>query len=525
MTGRQGMFLPDEKGKACMKRIMLWVFIAAMWLIGIPVFSAEAAGTGFGAGHHTGGVVGLPRTEKGGLVQRGIVVDGPIQTQTAVPCTWILSGDTEGKAFVYSVAVDDNSHWDGLLDTQYVSEVTTETSFTYTFYQAEDWKLFVYAVDLNDAPEDPGQLMKDRNPVVTLWFEVTDGGENQVTRAVRQAANACRADNDFETVENIHDWLMDHCVYDDAMRHYTASSLFLDGIGVCNSYARAFCMICEELNIPCRRVVGLIGENNRHAWNAARVGGKWALYDATWDDDGYNAFTRHVYCGLTDADMNMTRIPMLYIGGDTVVCDDLSCHYYLHSGRWRSLALPLLAAVQENIDLNLADFRLDGGQYNPPYEASTYPDDPYYWGRILECGLNQGGVWTRSNGRTYNAQFSYDSSQNYEPWIRCCLESHGTLVLPEGTREVRAEALEGTAANRAVLPASCESIESGAFAGMDLWSIEIPAQSTDIDPNAFGNVPNLTVITVPGSDAARFAEEKGYTLEYLSSQILQPDLN
>ena len=180
-------------------------------------------------------------------------------------------------------------------------------------------------------------------------------------------------------------------------------------------------------------------------------------------------------------------IPMLYIGGDTVVCDDLSCHYYLHSGRWRSLALPLLAAVQENIDLNLADFRLDGGQYNPPYEASTYPDDPYYWGRILECGLNQGGVWTRSNGRTYNAQFSYDSSQNYEPWIRCCLESHGTLVLPEGTREVRAEALEGTAANRAVLPASCESIESGAFAGMDLWCIEIPAQSTDIDPNAFGN--------------------------------------
>ena len=54
------MFLPDEKGKACMKRIMLWVFIAAMWLIGIPVFSVEAAGTGFGAGHHTGGVVGLP---------------------------------------------------------------------------------------------------------------------------------------------------------------------------------------------------------------------------------------------------------------------------------------------------------------------------------------------------------------------------------------------------------------------------------------------------------------------------------
>ena len=43
----------------------------------------------------------------------------------------------------------------------------------------------------------------------------------------------------------------------------------------------------------------------------------------------------------------------------------------------------------------------------------------------------------------------------------------------------------------------------------------IPGEHTVIDENAFGEIPNLTIVAEEGSDAAAFAETHGYMLKLM----------
>lgn len=60
---------------------------------------------------------------------------------------------------------------------------------------------------------------------------------------------------------------------------------------VCEGYARALKLICDELEIPCVLVSGM-GENENHMWNYVKLeNGYWYAMDVTWNDstghDGY----------------------------------------------------------------------------------------------------------------------------------------------------------------------------------------------------------------------------------------------
>ena len=445
---------------------------------------------------------------------------GPNSTQTAIPCTWEIQDEEPGRSYIFVASIDDGYLPDGSLDRMYVSEVFTGTTCSYTFYETGAWRISVYLIDPDAVPMDLNSAIINENKIAELWIYVTDGGENAMTRAVTAAANACQAASTWKTVENIHDWLMDHCEYDSSMRRYSVDALFLEGIGVCNSYARAFVLICNELDIPCRWVGGMIGKDARHAWNAVQVDGKWTLIDVTWDDQGRNFFSRHAYCGMTDEDMNMSRLPITYVPG-AVVSDDPDCHYFLREDRWKSYAAPFLQRLGECINANLYDFRMNSGEDNPPYllnGESLGNAYMYYWGKILQRGLNRENEMTRSNGRTYTAHFEYEydiASEMYEPWIWCRLDSHGTLSFPDSTQTIETESLRGSAANHVLLPESCTRIGANAFADMDLWSITIPGEHTVIDESAFGEIPNLTIIAEEGSDAAAFAETHGYMLKLM----------
>ena len=79
----------------------------------------------------------------------------------------------------------------------------------------------------------------------------------------------------------------------DAYRIYTSAAAFLGetdhltmGV-VCEGYAKAFKVLCDQLGVPAVCVSGLSDKSRTgsgHMWNLAQIGGSWYLVDVTWDD-------------------------------------------------------------------------------------------------------------------------------------------------------------------------------------------------------------------------------------------------
>lgn len=141
---------------------------------------------------------------------------------------------------------------------------------------------------------------------VTLPLSVSwqSGGRNitqdigTVTAAVQARANAARAAGDdyYTQLKTVHDWLTHNNAYNtaaatagnstDSTPWEAISALTGDTSlqPVCEGYARAFKLICDELRIPCVLVSGK-GNGGEHMWNYVQMeDDKWYAVDVTWDD-------------------------------------------------------------------------------------------------------------------------------------------------------------------------------------------------------------------------------------------------
>jgi hypothetical protein len=104
-----------------------------------------------------------------------------------------------------------------------------------------------------------------------------------------------RVSDPWERIKVIHDFAATHVAYDapalvdGRYPPQDADSVLRTGIGVCAGYANLSKAIAD---VTGDRVVIVVGDSRDrnggvagggHAWNAARVGDEWALFDATWD--------------------------------------------------------------------------------------------------------------------------------------------------------------------------------------------------------------------------------------------------
>ena len=149
---------------------------------------------------------------------------------------------------------------------------------------------------------------------------------------------------------------------------------------VCEGYARAFKMLCDEAGIPCALISGK-GNGGAHMWNAVQMDdGNWYGVDVTWDDqegplgtiDKYflkpsTGFSDHIpepECGLvypvlssTDyeqptepenptmtvvssaSEENWTKESVTFTVSVTNATEDVSCVYTLNSGNEETVTL------------------------------------------------------------------------------------------------------------------------------------------------------------------------------------------
>lgn len=90
---------------------------------------------------------------------------------------------------------------------------------------------------------------------------------------------------------------------DDTSAHNILGVL-VDGLGVCESYAKAFQLLLNYCGIENIYVTGYAGE--AHAWNLVCLDDEWYWYDLTWDDtpERTTGVTHRYFCVTDDQNVN-----------------------------------------------------------------------------------------------------------------------------------------------------------------------------------------------------------------------------
>lgn len=102
----------------------------------------------------------------------------------------------------------------------------------------------------------------------------------------------CLVENNYETIKNIHDYLVNIIDYDTTNEnaHNIVGSL-IEHKAVCDGYSLAFKYLLNEAGFNCNIIEGQAIENTNladHAWNIVELNNKWYLCDITWDDQEVN---------------------------------------------------------------------------------------------------------------------------------------------------------------------------------------------------------------------------------------------
>ena len=113
--------------------------------------------------------------------------------------------------------------------------------------------------------------------------------------------------SDYTRALVLHDWLIENADYDYTYTHYDASGVLLYGAGVCDSYSRAYQMLCTAAGLECIYVTGY-GNGGYHGWNLVKIDGQWYHVDTTWDDSGWTYADMHRYFLLTDDEMAIDHV-------------------------------------------------------------------------------------------------------------------------------------------------------------------------------------------------------------------------
>ena len=118
--------------------------------------------------------------------------------------------------------------------------------------------------------------------------------------------------DDYETVKNVHDYLVKNFEYDysTSMVNHTDIDGFRDGKMVCSGYGLATYYLLNKVGIKTEIITGSAGETLNdeatHMWNMVRVEGKWYNLDVTWDDPGGSGVT-YTYFLKSDVDFPRHR--------------------------------------------------------------------------------------------------------------------------------------------------------------------------------------------------------------------------
>ncbi|MBB3114577.1 transglutaminase/protease-like cytokinesis protein 3 [Paenibacillus phyllosphaerae] len=86
-----------------------------------------------------------------------------------------------------------------------------------------------------------------------------------------------------QKVQAIHDWIVLHMRYDEALQRYTAYEALTQGTAVCQGYTLLAYRMLQAAGLTSRIAEGEV-HTGSHVWNLVQIRGNWHHMDVTWDD-------------------------------------------------------------------------------------------------------------------------------------------------------------------------------------------------------------------------------------------------
>ena len=325
-----------------MKRTVKWILV----LLAMLTVLALMAGTAGAEVERTLQLqIPLPPPRRGGAWVSGPDVDSPV-TCTEYTFTVNNGTDTGVASYIYTVGLLEGNS--SVADTLYKSDQTEDSTFSYTFYLPGTYALFVDRYDSND---------NEVGSMIYCIIEIADNGNhaaNPLYAKVDEIVSGLSGTS-WDKALSLHDWLTHNAYYDGHFQYYGPDGVLLHGRGVCNSYARAYMLLCEAANIPVHRVTGVAtnssGRSESHAWNAIQLEGDWYLVDVTWDDP---------YTGGTAAVSGSERHHYFCLNDDLMGLNHDNNESLFANGQCNSLAMNYLVRMEDT--LGMGDWILNPGQ-------------------------------------------------------------------------------------------------------------------------------------------------------------------
>lgn len=160
------------------------------------------------------------------------------------------------------------------------------------------------------------------NTVITLAFSMSgyqleDAIEKFNSTTDEILENAPLEGSDFEKELFINDYIIANCDYNDEAAYsskvigneHNAYGALVEGLAVCEGYAKAFQYLCNKLGVECVSINGIcedtsVNFSGNHIWNCVKLDGEWYHVDVTWndydvDDRISEEVVRHSYLNLT----------------------------------------------------------------------------------------------------------------------------------------------------------------------------------------------------------------------------------
>lgn len=157
---------------------------------------------------------------------------------------------------------------------------------------------------------------------VKLDFPFSKSVGDSKTAALKSKVNSIKASipktSDYDKVKYIHDYIINHCRYntnavsnsDAYPTAFTAYGALVEGSAVCEGYAKAFSLLCNEVGVEALLVTGK-GSNQPHMWNMVKCNGQWYHMDVTWDDpvsQGGEDSLQYTYFNVTTAQITKDHV-------------------------------------------------------------------------------------------------------------------------------------------------------------------------------------------------------------------------
>lgn len=108
--------------------------------------------------------------------------------------------------------------------------------------------------------------------------------------------------SEYELELYIHDYLLENCEYDsgaadeiynqysdDTSQSFTCYGALVLGKAICQGYADAMSYLLSCVGVENTEISGT-SQGGNHIWNAVKIDGDWYYVDATWDDQGDEAY-------------------------------------------------------------------------------------------------------------------------------------------------------------------------------------------------------------------------------------------